>query len=239
MHQKNRDLGDLMGITMQVSMSDQLFQRISKLILEGKLEEGYVFPNEAELCEQLKLGRSTLREAYKALELSGYITRTKRGTTVNSRIEILRSTALKTIFSTATPQEFSQFRRMIESESASCAASHAGVEDVQILETLCTHMEEVRSSGDFEALMEADERFHTGIAELSGNSLIAAIVEVMADEWKNGIQRNFKAAIKNNLKVFDLMLQQHRGIVEAIKNCNGKLASARMKDHLESVTAIE
>ena len=63
-------------------MSDMVYEKISMLIQNGDIPEGYVFPNEAVLCEQLAIGRSTIREAYKALELSGYVTRTKRGTIV-------------------------------------------------------------------------------------------------------------------------------------------------------------
>ena len=239
MQQANSNLGELMGMTNQVSMSDQLFQKISKLIMEGELKEGYVFPNESVLCEQLRVGRSTLREAYKALELSGYITRTKRGTTVNNRIEILNNTPLKSIFQSASPQEFIQFRLMVESKSASSAAKHAELADVEALEELCARMEETRSLGDFELLMELDERFHIKISDLSGNSLITAVVSVMAEEWRKGIRRNVTAAIKSNLKLFDLMLEQHRGIVGAIKLRDSKQAAELMRIHIESVSVSE
>lgn len=78
-------------------MSDMVYEKISLLIQNGDIPEGYVFPNEAVLCEQLAIGRSTIREAYKALELSGYVTRTKRGTVVNSYSTILEATPLKAV----------------------------------------------------------------------------------------------------------------------------------------------
>ena len=84
------------------NMSDRLFNRISQMIMSGKLPEGYVFPNEAVLCEQLHVGRSTIREAYKALELSGYVTRSKRGTFVNSKLDILSATPMKEAFAAAS-----------------------------------------------------------------------------------------------------------------------------------------
>ena len=239
MQPSNNNLGELMGMTSQVSMSDQLFQKISKLILDGELQEGYIFPNESVLCEQLRVGRSTLREAYKALELSGYITRTRRGTMVNNRIEILNNTPLKSIFQSATSQEFSQFRLMVEVKSASYAAKHADLADVEALEELCTRMEEARSLGDFELLMELDERFHIKISDLSGNSLITAVVSVMAEEWRKGIRSNFAAAIKSNVKLFDLMLEQHRAIVAGIKARDSKQAAEAMRTHIESVSVGE
>lgn len=82
------NLQQLMGFETQKNVSDRLYQKISELIMSGELQEGYTFPNETVLCEQLSVGRSSLREAYKALELSGYVTRTKKGTVVNSRTSI-------------------------------------------------------------------------------------------------------------------------------------------------------
>lgn len=239
MQQTGNSLEDLMGLANQTSMSDQLYEKISKLILDGTLEEGYVFPNEAVLCDQLKVGRSTLREAYKALELSGYITRSKRGTRVNSRLEILNNTSLKSVFHSATRKEFTQFRLMVEQKSAYYAAERATLTDVEKLKAMLLRMEETRSLGNFEELMELDEQFHIKIANLSGNSLIVAIINVMAEEWKQGILHNFQAAIKNNLKVFDLMLEQHREIVAAIQDRDSRLASDLMKTHIESVTVKE
>lgn len=239
MAKPEKNLGELMGLSVQVSMADQLYQRISKLILSGELGEGYLFPNEAVLCEQLKVGRSTLREAYKALELSGYITRSKRGTTVNSHTEILNRTPLKTIFHAASTEDFLKFRLMVESESAYCAAVHAGLSDVESLELLVSNMKEARNFGKFETLMELDEQFHIKIANLSGNSLINAVITVMAEEWKAGIQRNFSAAIKKNLEIFDKMIEQHIAIVDAIRNQKSESAGALMRGHIEAMTIRE
>lgn len=77
-------LQDLLNVRPQKNMSDMIYEKISQLIQTGEIPEGYIFPNESVLCEQLSIGRSTIREAYKGLELSGYVTRSKRGTIVNS-----------------------------------------------------------------------------------------------------------------------------------------------------------
>ena len=233
---QNKNLGDLMGVSSQQSMSEQLYQKISKLIMSGELEEGYVFPNESVLCEQLRIGRSTLREAYKALELSGYITRTKRGTTVNNRSEVLNRMPLRTVFHSANEEDFTQFRLMVESESASLAAARAGLEDVNALEALLAEMNEKKTAHDYESLMELDEQFHIMIANLSGNSLIATTVSVMAEEWKAGIARNFSAAIQMDPSTFDRMVEQHQEVVSSIRRRDSESAGRLMRTHIESVT---
>lgn len=232
---KEKKLQKLIGSGSQTSVSDRLYQRISGLILSGELEEGYTFPNETVLCEELQVGRTSLREAYKALELTGYVTRTKRGTVVNGRSEILRSTPLRSLFHSASETDFSRFRIMIESKSASLAAEYASESDIEMLDRLMKRSEDAKAREDFEELMNLDEQFHTGIARMSGNPLISSIVAVMAEEWHTAIQRNFLAAVKNNRKLFDIMLSQHSEIIEAVRNHEPK-ASVLMEEHIRSVT---
>lgn len=230
-----KNLKELMGFASQSNVSDRLYRKISGLILSGELEEGYMFPNEAVLCEQLAVGRTLLREAYKALELSGYVTRSKRGTVVNGRTAIVNATPLKTLFHAASHEDFTQFRLTVEPKSAALAATHAGLADVQLLDELMTRSVAARKAGDFEELMRLDERFHVSIATMSGNSLIVSIVTVMAEEWRAGIQRIFDAALRGDHKVFDTMLEQHAAIVDAIR-ARDVAAADLMEQHIRSVT---
>lgn len=232
----NKDLASLVGVRTQQNVSDQLFQQISSLILSGQLEEGYIFPNETILCEQLQVGRTTLREAYKALELSGYVTRTKRGTSVNSHTTILNATPLRSVFSTVSPRDFSEFRVMLESQSAYLAAQRADLAQTQALEENIEQSRKARAENAFETLMELDAQFHRSIAQYSENALILSIVTVMTDAWDTGIRRNFHAAQESNPGIFDIMLEQHTAITEAIRSrdCDG--ARAAMQAHICSVT---
>ena len=65
------------------NISQKLFQRLKELIMDGKLPPGYMMPNENVVSELLGVGRSTLREAYTALAVFGFIRRSKAGTFVN------------------------------------------------------------------------------------------------------------------------------------------------------------
>lgn len=239
MQQSVNKLGELLDLPPQTSMTDLIFKRISNLILEGKLSEGYVFPNETVMCEELGVGRSTLREAYKALELSGYISRSKQGTVVNSKIEIMNYTSLQSAFSSASRREFVEFRTMVETWSAACAASSAGMSDIEELESMIEQMEEVRNQGDFDTLMEMDKQFHLKICRLSNNSLISTMVSVMDENWKNGIAVNFENLLKNKMEVFDMMANQHKAVVAAIRDGDSLLAGELMMKHLETVSIKE
>ncbi len=235
MKANDKDLQKLMGFEAQKNVSDRLFQKISELIMSGELPEGYTFPNETALCEQLSVGRTSLREAYKALELSGYVTRTKKGTVVNSRASILNATPLRTVFHAADHEDFNQFRLMIESKCASLAAMNAGLKGVERLDRIIEQSREALDDKDFERLMDLDEQFHIGIATMSGSKLINSIVTVMATEWRTGIKRNFEEAIRSQPDLFKTMILQHRAIADAIRN-RDVAAGKLMEEHIRTVT---
>lgn len=233
---QDNDLSRLVGVQPQQNVSDQLFHKISELILSGQLPEGYAFPNETVLCEQLQVGRTTLREAYKALELSGYVTRTKRGTTVNSRTTILNATPLKTAFSQASSRDFNEFRLMLESESASLAANRISLDEIHILEHCMELSREALDNEDYDELMQLDMRFHRQIADSSQNALVSTTITVMTETWESVIQRNFIEGLQNNRGVFEQALAQHKKILEALRTRDCAAARREMSEHIASVT---
>lgn len=232
-----QNLAELIGAKDRRNVSDQLYHSIRGLIMSSVLEEGYTFPNETELCDQLQVGRTTLREAYKALELSGFVTRTKRGTFVNSKSVIMNATPLKTIFEEANTQDFNQFRLMIEMKSSYFAALHAGLEDIQKLEENLSQSRAARNANDFEMLMKLDYTFHTSIANLSKNSLMISTVSVMAAAWENNIRQNFAAAMQDDQRIFDTMIAQHEAILNAIRSRDCAGAEKAMETHIQTVSA--
>lgn len=230
-------LQELIGTRSKLSMSDQLYQQISELILSGKLQEGYTFPNENALCEQLQVGRNTLREAYKALELSGFVTRTKRGTSVNSRTTILNATPLSSIFRMANPENFREFRCFLETECAQLAAVHANLSDVTELEEIVRQSQFALDEKDIEKLKTLDAEFHMKISDCSKNSLFTALSSVIMDAWQANVAYNFVYAMEKDNSILHDIVPQHAAIVEAIRLRDSDKAAAAMKTHLNRVIA--
>ena len=218
------------------SVSDQLYDRICSLILSGELPSGYVFPNETVMCQKLGVGRTSLREAYKALELSGYITRTKRGTYVNERSTILNASPMKTLFDAASEKDFNRFRLMIESESVWQAAANKNQEALAQLEALNQTIADSYERGDYRLLMETDIKFHQAISQMSENALIHSVVMIMTDHLLTSIEQNFAQAIAERSDRMGLIAQQHALIIEGIKNGDPEQARQAMEKHLLSMT---
>ena len=231
-----RDLSQLIKPRTQQNVSDQLYQQISQLIMAGALEEGYTFPNETVLCEQLKVGRTTLREAYKALELSGYVTRSKRGTTVNGRTAILGSTPIKNVFEEASEGDFDAFRRMLEPRGAGLAAARIEAEQLAGLRENVENAHVALARSDIPALVELDVAFHETIANQAGNSIITAMVSIMNETWRTRIRGNFEA-LRARLDVLAVTLDQHEEILDALEARDSAAAEAAMDAHLAYVSA--
>lgn len=56
------------------TLSQRIAERIIKYILEENLQPGDKLPNETVMCERLNVGRSSLREAMRALASRNVIT---------------------------------------------------------------------------------------------------------------------------------------------------------------------
>lgn len=107
------------------NISQTLFQRFKELIMDGKLPAGYMMPNENVVSEMLGVGRSTLREAYTALAVFGFIRRSKAGTFVNEIDNIVNIAPFSITVENSDLNDLLEFRYMLEGETASYAAKRA------------------------------------------------------------------------------------------------------------------
>lgn len=229
-------LDELFSPEPKRSMADELYERLRNMIREGRLEEGYVFPNETEMCRQMHVGRSTLREAYKQLALAGYITRTKRGTYVNDREAVLSAIPLKAVVEEASAEEFREFRYMLECQTAALAAEHATEEDLAELESVQARLLQARDALDAKTMMRLDKAFHVGIASATHNQLFIVSVYAVSAVWNAQVLRNFTHAVEEDQTVLDLMASDHEAVLSAIRTHDVQLAQEAMRTHITHVS---
>ena len=229
-------LDELFGSQPKQSMADQVYEKIRDMIRSGKLEEGYVFPNETEMCQQMRIGRSTLREAYKQLALAGYITRTKRGTFVNSREAVLGAMPLKAVVEESSAEEFREYRHMLEQQTAALAATHATAEDLAELEAVQAQLLEARDALDVDAMMRLDKAFHVGIASATHNQLFIVSMYAVSAVWNAQVLRNFRHAVEVDRNVLKLMATDHEAILAAIRARDAEAARNAMREHITNVS---
>ena len=229
-------LDELFGTQPKQSMADQVYEKLRDMIREGRLEEGYVFPNETEMCQQMHIGRSTLREAYKQLALAGYITRTKRGTYVNSREAVLGAMPLRAVVEESSAEEFREYRYMLEQQTAELAAKHATEEDLAELEAVQVQLAEARDALDIEAMMRLDKAFHVGIASATHNQLFIVSMYAVSAVWNAQVLRNFRHAVEVDRSVLQVMTSDHGAILSALRAHEAETAREAMREHITNVS---
>ncbi|MEJ6405015.1 GntR family transcriptional regulator [Yoonia sp. 2307UL14-13] len=183
-------------------------ERLRELIFSGELPAGSDHL-ESELATRLGMSRTPVREAALTLEGQGLLqVRARKG------VRILP-------ISIKDMEEIYDVLSALESMAAANAAGQGyGANDLKELEKTITDMEAGLAAENREAWADADDRFHTELVRLGGNSRVMAIVARMVDQVRR--------AKSVTLHMRPLPLQSnrdHQQVVEAIKS--GDAARAR------------
>ncbi|MBC6003012.1 MAG: FadR/GntR family transcriptional regulator [Paeniclostridium sordellii] len=199
-------------------------EKIIKLIVDHNLKIGDKLPNEYELADKLGVGRSTIREAIKAL-VSRNILEIKRGSGTFIRCGVADD-PLGLIFvkdKLKLAVDLLEIRFMIEPKIASLAAINATKEDIEEMSKLCDEVEELILNGI--PHMEKDIEFHTAIARSSKNLVTTNLVPI--------INKSISVFIDiTNTQLKNETIETHREILNAIKNKNANEAHDAMLLHL-------
>jgi DNA-binding FadR family transcriptional regulator len=165
-------------------LSDEVFDRLERMITSGELEPGDDMPSERVLMERFGVGRPAIREAMQALASKGLVSISH-----GERAKVLNLTA-QSIFrqvdltakimlsrSTDTLEHLKSARIFFERGMAREAAQRASKADIADLRAIIDRQR--NALGDAERFINADMEFHTRIAQISGNPLFVAVSEAM------------------------------------------------------------
>ncbi len=165
-------------------LSDQVFDRLWRMIETGELAPGDFLPSERALMELFAVGRPAVREALQMLANKGLIS-ISHGE--RSRVNALDATTAlgqvdeiaKLLLSSepSNVDHLKQLRRILEAGTVRIAAGHCTAEDALELRALIA--EQHARLGDDKAFIEADIAFHVRIARITGNPLLESVTRAM------------------------------------------------------------
>ncbi|MCF6092943.1 FadR family transcriptional regulator [Microaerobacter geothermalis] len=209
----------------------EILLHINQIIIDDNLKPGDKLPSERELSDRLGVGRSSVREALRALELLGLIT-TRRGegtfiqhSSTHRLVEILAFYILR---DDKSKMDLMEMRKIIEGDAVRLAAHRINEEQI-------SQMEQVLLRGEKRWMetgvipSEEDYLFHRLIAVSSGNTLLLRIWEPIAQFSKTIREESLSRTGRP-----EYSLKEHREILEAIKERNENKAYEKMKTHLEN-----
>lgn len=226
---------------VRLKLSEQVLERLRAMIISGELKPGDKVPSERALMERFGVGRPAVREALQSLDTQGLITIThgerSRVNELSAKSVISQSDGVARLLLEAAPanlEHLKEARRMFEMGIVRAAAEKAGPEHVQRLrEILGNQREHLPNDGESRAFVEADMRFHTAIAEILGNPVIAAASAAML-----GWLRDYHSSLLQWSGKEQVTLAEHERIIQAIAANDADRAVEEMKSHLDRSEAL-
>lgn len=164
---------------------DRVVGELEQLIVSGQLEPETRLPAERDLAEQLGVSRTVVREASRILVTKGLLEiQPGVGTTVRQITNEQIVEPLNLLLRTRTGGKVSfdhlhQVRSILEIEIAGLAAAHATDADIARLRQIMAAMEAAQNDPDQLAIHDAD--FHSALAQMTHNPLLAILVDSIRD----------------------------------------------------------
>jgi GntR family transcriptional regulator, transcriptional repressor for pyruvate dehydrogenase complex len=212
---------------------EETVERLGTAIRLGVLTPGSRLPAERELAEQLRISRSTLRQAITTLVQSGHLVsvRGRAGGTFVADEPPLGQAGMDGPISDDV-RAVLDYRVAVETGATVLAAERATEEDLARLEALTADMA-TTTGARFEVYRRADVRFHIGLAEASHSPrLVTAMTEVQ------GQMSDLIARIAHPDVVLSQSNAQHRRLVTLLRRGSMGPAVRLMREHCEGTEFI-
>lgn len=215
----------------------QIVDQISRMIRDGSLNPGDRLPPERQLAEEFGVSRAAVREALSALGLMGLVeVRPGEGTFVRSVTEEALVTPMALLVAMERDEaiglEMLEIRAALEAEAAYLAAQRREPEDLLAMEAALEQMQADLQTGHLGA--EADWKFHHAVATASGNGVLLQVMRTLSDSMQEMLQR-YRTQLLRIPEMDQLLLTEHQGILDAIRDSMPDLAHNRMRSHIERV----
>ena len=211
------------------SVTDQVVDQIKEMIVSGQYEVGKKLPAELELCRILDVSRSSVREAFRMLQAMDYVEiKPGRGAFVKST-RPNSPEMIKAWFEENAPQlsDFMDVRVALETLALKVVVKNAKDEEIDDLKGIEDQFEKAIDDQDVAAMAKLDEEFHSEIVNMTHNSLMINIYQLVVKEFSK--YRNKSFAIQENSYH---AIGPHRNILQAILERDEKLGIVYIEEHL-------
>lgn len=213
----------------RTTLAASAFEQLISYVVKGEWKAGDRIPPERELCQQLGIARTSLREALKAMELIGMLdSRVGDGTFVCARSEFLSRPLLWAFTGTdhAELHDIMEARMLLETDLAGLAAQRGSDEEIakigEAVETLRICVE----SGA--PILEPDMAFHLAMSEAAHNEVLQNAGQLLRNIMRQWIY--LKLLIPEVPKG---VLKQHTAVYQAIRKRDVNAARDAMSKHLD------
>lgn len=194
--------------------ADDVYEQIKQMIVNLRLRPGEAV-RERELQAALEVGRTPVREALGRLAFEGIVEVYPRRAIVVAKLGM---NEIRQIFET---------RLVVETASASLAATRITDEEILRLATLGQELWSSRDANDARRFLEVDQYFHREIVRASRNKYLSESVEriITLNTWLWNIYNDSRHAERRDLF-------EHDSIIAAITAHEPSQAEEAMREHI-------
>ena len=215
------------------NLSAQVTDNLGRWILSGKAQPGDALPQEENLCTELGVSRTVVREAVKSLAAKGLVdSKPRHGTVVLPKQswnyldpQVLEWQGEEDPDS-SLPYHLTELRKALEPAAAELAATRATDEDLQTIQAAYQTMAD--NADNLEAYLAADLAFHIAILHATGNPLFIPIANVVQASLHASLRLTNQTTEDNQLS-----LPLHQEIAAALQARDSARARQAMLTHME------
>lgn len=204
-----------------MSLTDRAYRELEERIVTLDLAPGSVL-SEAQLSEQLNIGRTPIREALQRLAREGLIVILPRKGILVSEINPSKQLLVLEV------------RREIERMMARAGAERRSDDERQAFLEIAAGMEQAARDNDDIAFLRFDNSFNVLLAQASHNEYAVGAIDLL-----NGLSRRFWYLHYRKAADMPLMARLHASVAKAIADGNADAAAAAsdaLVDYVETFT---
>lgn len=199
------------------STRDHVYHVLRDNIITLELKPGQNI-SEKEISDELQVSRTPVRESFVKLTQEELLEVYPQKGTFVSLIDLYHV------------EEARFIREHLEKAAAKVAAANFPAEYISHLEVNVAQQKECVKEKNYNRLFELDEAFHHTISIGCGKERIWSVIQQMNAHLNRIRMLSLAADFK-----WDLILSEHEGIVQAIKNKQPEKAEKVMEDHLKKL----
>ncbi|WP_308635092.1 FadR/GntR family transcriptional regulator [Paenibacillus silvisoli] len=218
------------------TMVMEITDRLLSYLLSGKIRPGAKLPAERQLSEAIGVGRSSLREALKALTVLGLLeVRHGDGTYLKRADSELLPRVIEwgLLLGEKRTMDLIEARQTIEVSVAKLAAARRDEGQLAELKEIVDRLDTTGNTNSvFEAYTESDIAFHMKLAEIAGNT----VLRDMLTSIRSLLRVWIKSVVASEGST-QFSYEEHLAVYRAIEQGDPDAAARAMDAHMDSASS--
>lgn len=211
-------------------LPQQVAQGLQSILAAGTFKPGDRLPTEGELARQYHVGRNSVREAVRQLEMLGVVEVLQGdGTFVRAPDpgRVIEPFRVVMALSNHSTQQVLEFRMALEPGIAALAAERATPVQVERLRRLLDRKVRMQRRNRPEAVLDTDLDYHLALADAANNPLIHDVAMALL-----GLLREFRLSLIRQAYFADELTACERRVLDAVAAHRPAEAAQAMQEHM-------